>query len=346
MYPNISKENLQMLHIYSGEKPEFLLPFFRAKSIQRLVHVGQHCGTEYTKFFQYKFHQSRLEHSVWVALIIWHFTKDTKQTLAGFFHDISHSVFSHVGDYVLGDKINQEASEQFTTKIITEDEVIMKELANLGIEVSEVDDYTKYTIADNAWPKLSADRLEYTLSSGYNLWSHTLDELKEMYDDIIVWVNKEWEKELYFQSKHLAEKFWLLSIRNDESCFSSYESNVSMSFLSEILKYMIDKKYITPMDMYFLGENDCIKIIQNSKDTKLLEMWNFFINVWFYKIDRYKPDTRNYCVSSLTKRRFIDPLVKSGDTLVRVSEVSEIFRKKRDYHIGRQEEWITLAYEM
>lgn len=346
MYPYISQENKKILDIYSGEKPEFLVPFFEAKTIKRLSDIGQHCGTEYPKFFKYKFHQSRLEHSIWVALIVWHFTRDMKQTLAWFFHDISHSVFSHVGDYLLWDKLKQESSEKYTTKLIMDDEVIMRELNTLGIKVEEVDDYTLYTIADNPSPKLSADRLEYTLSSGYNLWSHTLEEIKTMYDNLIMVKWKDGQDELCFQDISVAEQFALLSIRNDASCFSSYESNVTMSFLSEILKYMIKKEYITAMDMYTLGETDIIDIIQKSKDEKLKEMWNFLINVWFYKIDRYKPHTKNYCVSSLTKRRFIDPLVKTKNGFFSVSEISEIFRKKRDYHLGREEEWITLDYEL
>lgn len=55
-----------------------------------------------------------------------------------------------------------------------------------GIKVEEVADYHIYPIADNDTPRLSSDRLEYTLSNGLRktekFW--TLEEVKEIYDNI------------------------------------------------------------------------------------------------------------------------------------------------------------------
>ena len=51
-----------------------------------------------SKYKIYKVNQreySILEHSVGVALITWHFTRDKKQTLAALFHDISSPAFKH-----------------------------------------------------------------------------------------------------------------------------------------------------------------------------------------------------------------------------------------------------------
>lgn len=101
MYPRITPDYFPLLNIYSDEKPDFLLPFLEAPVLQRLNDISQGCGTEYCKFYTFKVHQSRLTHSIGVALIVRHFTHDQKQTLAGLFHDISHSIFSHVGDFLL-----------------------------------------------------------------------------------------------------------------------------------------------------------------------------------------------------------------------------------------------------
>ncbi|EKD65892.1 MAG: hypothetical protein ACD_49C00077G0020 [uncultured bacterium (gcode 4)] len=346
MYKLITQDYLPFLDIFSEEKPEFLLPFFESKTMQRLSDISQNCGTEYCRFFEYTFNESRLEHSLWVALIIWHFTKDKKQTLAGFFHDISNTVFSHVGDYLLWDKENQESSEQYTTKLITEDEVIMRELKKLGITVAEVEDYKIYTIADNPGPQLSSDRLEYTLSSGSRLWNMELVELKEMYDDLEIFTNEKQEQEIGFKTKELWEKFWLLSLQNDSGCFSSYESASSMSFLSEILAYMLKQKMIKPMDLYTLTDSLIISIMESNADSKLSEMWNFYKNLSSYKIEKIKPKTNKYFVTSKVKRRFIDPLIQTNTWPKRLSELSPIFVDKRDYHLSQREEWVRLDYEI
>ena len=46
------------------------------------------CGTIYSDLFESDYFFSSLDHSIAVALIIWHFTHDKKQTLSGLFHDL------------------------------------------------------------------------------------------------------------------------------------------------------------------------------------------------------------------------------------------------------------------
>jgi hypothetical protein len=51
----------------------------------------------------------------------------------------------------------------YITDILKSDETIIKLLQKYEISIDEIDDYAKYTIADNPGPQLSSDRLEYTL---------------------------------------------------------------------------------------------------------------------------------------------------------------------------------------
>ncbi|MFA7000368.1 MAG: hypothetical protein WC241_04630 [Candidatus Paceibacterota bacterium] len=76
----------------------------------------------------------------------------------------------------------------------------MRELKKLGITIEEIEDYKIYTIADNPGPQLSSDRLEYTLSSGSRLWNMELAELKEMYDDLEIFINEKHEQEIGFKT--------------------------------------------------------------------------------------------------------------------------------------------------
>lgn len=332
--------------IYSQEIPKFLYPFFEAKSIQRLHGIWQHCGTEYTKFFHYKFLQSRFNHSLWVALIIWHFSKDKKQTLAWFFHDISNSSFSHVWDFLYGDKLNQESTEELTSEIIQNDEIIQKELKKLWFKTSDIDDYTLYPIADNPWPQLSADRLEYTLTWWYNLWHISLKELKKIYNNIIILKNEKNEIELWFNNFDLALKLAELSIENDSKCFSSYMSNVSMSFLTEILKHMIEKNMIQKTDLFILQEQDIIQKITQSNDEKLKDMWKFFTSLNELKIHKEKPSENIFFIDSKNKKRYIDPLTKIWDEIKRVSEISKKFKIDAQNHKSYPLEWISIDYKI
>ena len=74
---------------YHDDMPAFLNAALQTPPMQRLRQVGMNCGCEYTSFprFDRCMSYSRFDHSLGVATIVWHFTKDPAQTLAGLFHD-------------------------------------------------------------------------------------------------------------------------------------------------------------------------------------------------------------------------------------------------------------------
>ena len=172
--------------ILSDEIPDFLNEYINTKEMQKQSGISVSCGTYYTKLFDKMIWYSSLDHSIAVSLIVWNFTKDKKQTLAGLFHDIATPAFKHVIDFLNGDYEKQESTEELTTKIISESKEIMNLLNRDRIKIEEINDYHKYPIADNDTPMLSSDRLEYTLSNGFGvrrkLWN--LDEVKEIYENI------------------------------------------------------------------------------------------------------------------------------------------------------------------
>ena len=76
--------------------PDWLIDYIETDEMQRLSGIGMMCGTNYSKLFNYISNNSTLDHSIGVALIIWNFTKDKKQTLSGLFHDIATPVLNTV----------------------------------------------------------------------------------------------------------------------------------------------------------------------------------------------------------------------------------------------------------
>lgn len=96
----------------------------------RLRDVGMNCGCEYTAFprFVKIGPYSRYDHSLGVALIVWHFTKRKEQTLAGLFHDLATPVFAHVVDFLNGDHLRQESTEAGTRECIAGSPELMEGL--------------------------------------------------------------------------------------------------------------------------------------------------------------------------------------------------------------------------
>ena len=140
-FENLNETIKEYFKALSDEIPDFLYDYINTKPMQRIGKIGCGCGTDYTKIFNNKFFYSNLDHSIGVALIIWNFTKNKKQTIAGLFHDISTPVFKHCIDFMNGDHETQESTEELTTYMIKNSKEIMELLERDNIKVDEVDDY-------------------------------------------------------------------------------------------------------------------------------------------------------------------------------------------------------------
>ena len=301
---NVDKRIIEYLNILEPEFPVWLNDYINTKELLSQKYISVSCGTIYSNLFESNFFFSSLDHAVAVALIVWHFTRDKKQTLSGLFHDIATPAFKHCVDFLNGDYMTQESTEDLTTEIIKKSKEIMKLLKRDNIEISEIDNYHLYPIADNDTPKLSADRLEYSLSNA--LFTYRLLDLasiKEIYDDIEIQTNEEKEIELGFKTKKNARNFVKVTSRLSV-IYREDRTRYSMQLIADILKRLSDENKISRKDLYELKESEVINIIESSKYNDIFNIWK---NAKKVKISKEKPKNIYY-VHHGAKIRYIDPL--------------------------------------
>ena len=77
----LNEEIRKYFKILSKEFTEFLNDYINTPEMQRQAGISVTCGTIYSKMYNQMWYSS-LDHSVAVALIIWNFTKDKKQTIS------------------------------------------------------------------------------------------------------------------------------------------------------------------------------------------------------------------------------------------------------------------------
>ena len=329
----LNDEVRKYFKILSPEFPEWLLEYIDTPEMDRISKISLSCGTDYTKVFNVRYFYSNLDHSVGVALIIWHFTKDKKQTLSGLFHDISTPVFKHVIDFLNGDHETQESTEEQTTDMIKNSKQIMALLKRDGIKLEEVNDYTLYPIADNDTPQLSADRFEYNFSSGltfHRVWD--LEDIRECYNNIVILQNEFGIPELGFKDLSIAEKYISTVSKLWPSWITNADKTV-MQFLADMIKAMYDKKYITLEDLYTLSEEEVTNRILTCDDPYLSTAFKNFQEATEV-FDSETLVTNKYCVSIKSKRRYIIPLVQNKDTLRRVYDLSAQAKKDIDNYLA------------
>lgn len=328
-YENLNQEVKEYFKILCPEFPKWLLEYIETPEMKRIGTISMSCGTDYSKCFNVRYWYSNLDHSVGVALIIWNFTHDKKQTLAGLFHDIATPVFKHCIDFMNGDSENQESTEERTTDIIMNSSSIMNLLKRDGITLEEVNDYKKYPLADNDMPKLSADRFEYTFSSGltfFRVWE--LDKIKKVYNDVIITKNEDGIDEFAFKHKEVCEEYINIASKLWPEWISDKDRTV-MQFLADICKSMNNLGYLSIDDLYTLSEKEVIDKIRNCEDDYIRNAFkNFELTDICYTTDKYIED--KYCVNVKTKRRFINPLISNNNLYGRSYDVSQLVKEDID----------------
>lgn len=322
--------------ILCSEKPDFLNKYLNLKILKRLQGIGLLCGTDWTTLYKNRIYYSRLDHSIGVALIIWNFTHDKAQTIAGILHDVSTPVFSHVSDFRKGDALTQTVTEDANITIIKQDKELLSLLKEDNLTIEQIQDYHNYPIADNEIPQLSADRLEYMFPSGMALdGSWDLASIKKIYDDIIVVKNEDGEDELGFKTLECAEEYCR------RFCMIGHilqlnENKLTLQLLGQIMNFAEKENIFSENDFMQLSETEIIhKLNDFSKKDKntlsksqieLINLYKTFRNMKKIKHTN-RPLKNHFCVNLKVKQRYINPLVLVDDKAVRISNVSKFGKK-------------------
>ncbi|MBQ3409174.1 MAG: hypothetical protein IJH12_08240 [Clostridia bacterium] len=328
----LNDEIKEYFSILSPEFPEWMNDYINTPELQRIHKISMSCGTDYTKIFNVRYWYSNLDHSIGVALIVWNFTKDKKQTLSGLFHDIATPTFKHCIDFMNGDSEHQESTEERTEQIIRNSKEIMALLNRDNINVEEVSDYHIYPIADNDTPQLSADRFEYNFSSGlvlHRVWD--LDSIREIYNNVTILKNENGIVELGFKDPAICEKY-INVVSNLWPTWICDEDRTVMQFIADIVKSMNVKGFISIDDLYEKSEKEIIDKILNCKDSYISDAFKKFQVSSTIKTSN-QPFTDTYCTSVKTKKRFVNPLALQGETPRRIYDISDSAKTNIDkYH--------------
>ena len=322
----LDKRVKEYFKVLEKDYPEWLNEYINTEALLKQQYISVTCGTIYSDLFESDFFYSSLDHAIAVALIIWHFTHDKKQTLSGLFHDIATPVFKHSVDFLNGDYMTQESTEDLTTTIISNSKEIMSLLKRDNIKIEEVDDYHIYPIADNDTPKLSSDRLEYSLSNAlftYNL--STIEEIKELYEDLEIQINENGIEEISFKTKKLAKKFVKITSKLSV-IYRDDRTRYSMQLLADIVKKLNEDNILTLEDLYNLKESEVIEMIENHEYKEIFNTWKKAKKV---KTSDVEPKDVYY-VHHGAKVRYIDPLV-NGE---RISNICKIAKSMIDKNLS------------
>lgn len=308
--------------MYHSEMPSFLWEMAGTPVFLRLEDVGMNCGCEYTGFplFRKLAGYSRYDHSVGVGLIVWHFTCDPAQAAAGLLHDVATPVFAHVVDFLRGDYLVQESTENDTEDRIRSSPELCGILSGLSLPVEAVSNYHLYPVADNDTPHLSADRLEYTLGNLLNFGFSEKGTVKAYYDDLTIDINECGEPELMFRTRDTALAFARDALRCSR-VYVAKEDRYAMQMLAELLGDAIRAGILAEPD---LDRTESVVIEKLRSIDTFSHRWERFC-AYREIVTADAPGPEPGWRQIRAKRRYIDPAVAGQG---RVSALFPAFGEK------------------
>ncbi|MGG3643488.1 HD domain-containing protein [Bacillus gobiensis] len=287
----------------------------QSQPIQRLngIHQG---GASY--LVNPEWNVTRYEHSLGVMLLIKKLGGSLEEQVAGLLHDVSHTAFSHVIDFVF-DNHAEDYHEKIVHEVVEKSEV-SGILEQFGYDYKEIlFNDSKWTLLEQAAPELCADRVDYTLRDMYRYRQISLEEARQFLDALIVVNGK-----MYLNRLENAEWFVQTYYKEVIDFFMDPLNIYGYHMLADTLKLALEKNIIRLSDL--LGtDKEVLAILRSSNDRHiqaLMKQIHYDIEV--------REDHNDFDIHRKNKVRLIDPSVLHGDELVRASLLSPKVKKMGD----------------
>ncbi len=144
-------------------KDSVLVELMKSGPMQRLKRVSQ--GGIPLEIRLPHSNYSRYVHSVGVMLLLRRFGASTEEQIAGLLHDVSHTAFSHVMDWIMGNHEEENYQDSVLGEHIARPP-ISEILERHGFDVrkiSGIEHNGAYPLLERELPDLCADRIDYAL---------------------------------------------------------------------------------------------------------------------------------------------------------------------------------------
>ena len=136
-----------------------LIELIDSSPIQRLKGISQF-GLPDELYHKNGF--SRYDHSIGVLILLKILGASEEEQIAGLLHDVSHTAFSHIVDWVIGDGRSEDFQDDQYETFVAKTRV-PQILATHGHAMERINDIGAFPLLEQPAPALCADRIDYTL---------------------------------------------------------------------------------------------------------------------------------------------------------------------------------------
>jgi len=306
-------------------KEPVLLDLMQSQATQRLRGVLQHGITALIGLTQ---PVTRFDHSVGVMLLVRRLGGTLDEQIAALLHDISHTAFSHVIDYVVDGHDSQSYHEEWKEAHLLASDV-PDVLARHGYAWRDFLHEEDYALLEQPAPRLCADRLDYFLRDSRDLGLSTLDQIRTALDHLGVFDGRIGVNDLEI-ARWLAYTF----IAADKASWANFREVGLYEVTARAIKTAMQIGAITEDD--FWGTDDQLwRKLHAIDDAEVQRQLRLVSPATRFEWDEINPSFR---VS--TKLRTIDPDVLLDDGFRPLSTLDADFARYRsDYLSSNSGKW-------
>lgn len=295
-----------------------LIELIKSPSMERLKLIHQYGVDSYAKDNDWF---SRFDHSIGVFVLLRHFGATMEEQIAGLLHDVSHTVFSHVGDFVFDSYFNRYSYQDDIHEWFLEQTELYQILKKFGYETccSNASKINQKMLEQDR-PDLCLDRVEYLIRGGLNDKILSEQEVQPILDNL-VFENGIW----FFKNQMQAKKLALIALWLSENIFGAAWDQFINLQAANALKRSMEIGVLTLHDIHFSSDDIVWQKMLDADDEIIKNFLNKIINYQdYFEISH----TENYDLYLPAKCLGIDPLVKTESGCKRLTEVDPDFSQE------------------
>jgi hypothetical protein len=292
-----------------------LLELIHSPAFQRLKLIHQYGVAYYTT---HREEYSRYDHSLGVFAVLRIKGAPLDEQIAGLLHDISHTVFSHTGDWVFG-KEYQEGDYQSTIyKLYLANAGVEKILIAHGYTADQISpSNSKYTMLEQPLPTLCADRIDYNIQGAFYQHFLTRDEALEIVRDL-QFTDGRWT----LSRQDLATMLAKFSLFMTETCWGSAANYVTSRWLANAILRGLKIGLISWEDLHFSTDQAVWDTLSASNDPVIQHQMHMLANpsAYFRLVPPSEAD-----IQAKFRCRGIDPWIRHENSVVKLTSLDPEF---------------------
>lgn len=282
-----------------------LVDLLQSKALLRLKNINQF---GIPKDYYHKDSFSRYDHSLGVMVLLKKLGASLDEQIAGLLHDISHTAFSHVYDWMYEKtKLSEDSQDKRHKQFILKNIELISIFNKYSINPLKIIDYKNFPLLEKKEPDLCADRVDYSLR----------EFPKKVTNQIVPYLIN-FNNEIVCTNSKIAKIFTLNFLKLQQNHWAGFEAIQRYQYFSNMLIFALEEKILNDLDFF----TDDKKIIQ-----KLIKSNNSTVNNTLVHLKTKKLEKPHQGLKVIKRFRYIDPKFIDGKKLIRLSDFDKNIKK-------------------